>query len=69
MLPHDLKLYSGTVGNSDGSVIISLRFAMTKEEHAFAEANGLLPEDTAEIDLIADAPQMHDLHMPAQVLQ
>ena len=68
-LPHDLKLFSGTVSNSDGSVIVSMRFAMTAEEFSFAEANGLLPEDTAEIEMIGQLPAVHDIHFPAQLLQ
>jgi hypothetical protein len=69
MLPNDLKLFSGTVGNHDGSIIVSMRFAMTQEEHDFAQANGLLPGDTAEIEMIQDLPSMHDLHFPPTALQ
>lgn len=69
MLPLDMKLYSAPVSNHDGSITISLRFALTAEEFEFAKENGIIPEDTAEIDMIQDMPSMHDLHFPAQLLQ
>jgi hypothetical protein len=48
---------------------MSLRFALTAEEFAFATENGIIPDETTEIDMIQDLPQMHDLHFPAQLLQ
>jgi hypothetical protein len=68
-LPHDLKLYSVPASNTDGTVTMSLRFALTAEEFAFATENGIIPDETTEIDMIQDLPQMHDLHFPAQLLQ
>ena len=69
MLPNDIHLYSAPVSNSDGSITMSLRFALTPEEFAFAQASGIIPEDTTEIEMIEDLPSLHDLHMPATVLQ
>ena len=68
-LPHNLKLYSGTVTNHDGSVIVSLRFAMSPTEFEFAVANDLLPDDTAEIEMMGQVPSLHDFHASPQVMQ
>lgn len=68
-LPQDLRLYSAPVSNHDGSITISLRFALTAEEFDFAQANGIIPDDTTEIEMIQELPSVHDIHFPAAVLQ
>jgi hypothetical protein len=68
-LPHDLRLYSTPASNADGSVTMSLRFALTPEEFAFATGNGIIPADTEEIEMIGNLPAIHDLHLPSTTLQ
>ena len=69
MLPNDIHLYSAPVSNHDRSITVSLRFALTPEEFAFAISSGIIPDDTTEIEMIQNLPSLHDLHMPATVLQ
>lgn len=69
MLPLDMKLYSAPVSNHDGSITISLRFAMTDEEFEFAHANGLIPPDTSLIEMIENMPSLHDFHFSPSTLQ
>jgi hypothetical protein len=48
---------------------MSLRFALTPEEFAFATGNGIIPADTEEIEMIGNLPAIHDLHLPSTTLQ
>jgi hypothetical protein len=64
-LPSDLLVFAGTVQTEDGPV--SLRFLQTQEEHDYAMAKGLLPENTCQVVHIEEAenPYTIDRFPPA----
>lgn len=71
VLPTDLQLYSAPVSNADGSITVSLRFAMSPAEFEFARTNGIIPEDTSQIlDIVPfELPALHDLHLAPTPMQ
>jgi hypothetical protein len=62
--PEDLFCYSGTARSKDGPV--SIRFLLSTTEYSYLLEQELIPADTA---LVIEIKQLHDLHLPANVIQ